>query len=94
MNRTIWKFALAADRDVQHVQMPIGADILHVAEQDGKPMLWAMVNPDADRRPRRILTITTGGDCTVQRVLSTQYIGTVLLHDGQYVVHYFDGGWA
>lgn len=44
MNKTIWKFPLAAQGE-QRISMPQGAEILTVQRQDEQACLWAIVSP-------------------------------------------------
>lgn len=57
--REVWKFPLEL-KDEQEVMMPEGADILSTGLQGGTIMLWALVDPDAVKKPRRIEIYGTG----------------------------------
>lgn len=57
--KTIWKYPLEFT-DKQIVQLPWGARILDVQEQDGL-CLWAMIDPKEERKIKRhIFIIGTG----------------------------------
>jgi hypothetical protein len=90
--RTIWKFNIQVT-DEQDVKMPRGAELLSVGEQDRLTpttlQLWALVDPDAEPRPRRIVIEGTGHPTEMNK---DQFIGTVLSFGGQLVWHVFDGG--
>src|SRR4051812_2081853 len=42
VSQTVWKFPLPVINNIE-LWMPLGAEILHVAEQDGQVCLWALV---------------------------------------------------
>ena len=85
---TIWKFELEKE-DIQSIQMPVGAEILCLQMQGGKPCIWALVNPQADNETRGFITYGTG------HVVPTEpynhiYIGTYQLFSGDLVFHVFE----
>ena len=85
--KVVWKFSLGA---VQHsVQMPRGAEILTVAEQDGNITLWAAVDPEEELVFRNLTVLSTGRSCG-EEVFNLPFLGTVFL--GVYVFHIFDEG--
>lgn len=86
MAEQIWKFPLDMTGH-QHVQIPIGAEILCVQMQAGTPCLWALVNLSAIEADRSIEIYGTGhtipsGD--------RRYIGTFQAQDGALVFHAFE----
>lgn len=84
----IWKYPLYV-QDVQTVEMPDEADILTIQVQGDAPCIWAMVNPDAPLKPRKIRIYGTGHP--VDPNLSAEcYIGTFQLKNGSLVLHVFD----
>lgn len=85
--KTIWKFPLAADG---LVRMPIGAEILSVQVQDGQPVIWALVDSDAETETRMFRVVATGQHFAPRP--EDRYVGTMQL--GQLVFHIFDGGSA
>lgn len=85
MRCTVWKYALEIT-DEQHVVMPWGAELLHVAEQNGKIALWARVITAQPEVRRLILIRGTGHPIDFQ-----PYVGTVVTAHGRLVWHVFDG---
>lgn len=88
--RVIWKFPLEI-RQHQTVNIPEGWKFLAVQEQNGKPVIWAEVNPDAPQRSWHILQLETGEK---HPIADHTYLGTVQLRapnlpGGTYVVHVF-----
>ena len=82
--QTIWKFPLEIT-DIQHVKMPKGAKILSVRDQGGIPMLWAMVNPEAEVENREIHIVGTGH---MRDMYELTYIGTTV--NDIFVWHIFE----
>lgn len=58
MSAAVWKFPLVPGPNV--LQMPKGARVLHVHDQNGVPCLWALVDPDAKVDMRGFLVAGTG----------------------------------
>jgi hypothetical protein len=56
---TVWKFPLAIT-DQQQIEMPVGAEILHVEPQEKTLCLWARVDPDAPLEGRAFVITGTG----------------------------------
>jgi hypothetical protein len=91
---TIWKFPLGA-KDHQLVEMPPDAKILAVQVQGGKPVLWALVDPERRTEKRRAISLfCTGQPLANEPVpLLGAYLGTIQLSGGSLVLHAFDGGY-
>jgi hypothetical protein len=83
----IWKFPLNVE-DAQTINMPLNAEILHVAAQTNTPNLWALVDENADLEPRHFVTFGTGEPMPENGYGS--YVGTYQLHDGALVFHVFE----
>lgn len=83
---TIWKFSLNAD-DRQCLYMPIGAKILDLQLQNGMPAIWAQVCAPAEQERRFFRLFTTGMEFDGNYL---EYIGTVQIGNGSYVVHVYE----
>lgn len=83
----IWKFELLIT-DMQEVAMPVGAELLSVANQNGNLCLWAMVNPSKVNQHRYIEIIGTGNPVYVDMGIDRKFIGTVVIN--QFVWHVFE----
>lgn len=83
---TIWKYELEVT-DKQWVNMPEGAKILTVQIQNGRPCLWAIVNPKNKPEERVIETYGTGNPF---KEFERSYIGTYQLQGGSLVFHVFE----
>ena len=83
MPKTIWKFELPPDG---LISMPLGAQVLDVQIQDDRPVMWALVDPDARCSVIRLALYGTG-----QTVPNRpgNYLGTFQQHGGALVWHVF-----
>lgn len=85
----IWKYPLEL-QDRQIVQMPDGAELLHVADQDGVLCVWARV--DEQRPPTDRIIYVRGTGHPVERKADGEihrYVGSA--QQGYFVWHVFDG---
>lgn len=71
-------------------EMPIGAEVLGVQNQNGWLVLWAIVDPRADKETRVFRVYPTGSETLDDR--PRKYVGTVQMLDGldPIVWHVFD----
>jgi pyruvate/2-oxoglutarate dehydrogenase complex dihydrolipoamide dehydrogenase (E3) component len=83
----VYKYPLTLAGEPQGVQMPVDARVVHVHEQNDRPVLWALVSPDSPAVTRVFEVIATGG-----RVPNGNYLGTV--HISWTVWHVFELGGA
>lgn len=81
--QTIWKFILQPECEVE---IPKGAQILSVREQDVDICLWALVDPAAEKQRRRFVGFGTGDDVPDRPMT---FLGTVHLGGGM-VFHVFE----
>jgi hypothetical protein len=56
--KTIFKYAI--NPGIQELALPVGAQILTVQEQQGKPQLWALVDTEAPTEARAFAVVGTG----------------------------------
>lgn len=85
MMRTIYKYPLTSQDSQVDIQMPIGAEILHVDIQNGVPCLWVKVNPRGTPERRRFRIVATGEPFQDDRL---KYLKT--FQDPPYVWHVFE----
>lgn len=83
--REIWKFKVEGDNC--NIEMPVNAEILSVAEQNGHMFIWAFVDKDAKRETRRFNVFGTGR--TIKISPSLYFLGTVFMKNG-HVFHVFE----
>jgi hypothetical protein len=84
MSQVIWKYPLNIS-DSQTIMMPRGAIIITAQLQHGTPTLWAIVDPEKEKEPRKILIFGTGHE---HQEINGVYINTV--QQEQYVWHIFE----
>lgn len=76
--KTIFKYELAIT-DNQYLCIPSPAEILHVGEQNGKLMLWAVVDNGLEMISIGISIFGTGNPAST---LGKTHIGTVQMSNG------------
>jgi hypothetical protein len=86
--RTVYKYPIEI-KGVQELDMPVGASVLTVQIQRGRPCIWAIVDPEqAEINPRSFRLAGTGHPIDGDDVLC--YIGTFQLSEGDLVFHLFE----
>jgi hypothetical protein len=83
---TIYKYPLQVT-DVQHVEIPVGAQILKVDEQNSKMFLWALVQNVSHTYNMEVRIIGTGQEFNDHS--DYEHLGSVLTSDGFFVWHVF-----
>jgi hypothetical protein len=91
----IWKFDIPTQSDCV-IYMPRGAQLLDVQVQRNRPVLWALVDPEAEQVPRGFALLGTGSGIATDGAPATafreQYVGTFQNLDQTLVFHLFDRG--
>lgn len=85
MSKTIWNFTL---RPVIEIEMPEGAQLLSVHEQNGELCMWVQVRTENPMVKRKFLTFGTGHILPDDQKLD--FVGTALLERGALVLHVFE----
>ena len=67
-------------------EIPAGAQILSVAIQFGAPVMWAKVDPEAEKKTRSLFILATGAEVPD----GVRFIGTLIFEDGGLVFHIFE----
>lgn len=88
MKKTIWKFEIKTDKG--NIEMPKDAEILSIQEQNNKPCIWALVNPDNETEERYFELFGTGHDVPCGMGIERNFIGTFQLSGGVFVFHVFE----
>lgn len=89
----IFKYPIVGNARNNEIEMPAGAEILSVGQQNGDLYLWAIVNPQKDLVVRSIAVVLTG-ETYAPAEGPFKFIGTVQIPNriiGEYVVHVFEG---
>lgn len=76
-------------KDRFEIELPRGAEILTVQEQNNAPMLWALVDPEAIKEKRKMLLLNTGAEMPPD-VNYHRFLGTYQLNGGRLVFHLFE----
>jgi hypothetical protein len=77
MAKGIWKFVLPSFE--HQVMMPAKSQVVHVGQQDGAVVVWAVVDPRVPDEPRRFFTVATGQPFPTDQA---SYLGTVQMPSG------------
>ena len=85
--KTVWKFRIPLG-NVVSIQMPRGAEILHVAEQHDYPCMWVLVDPVEPMQNREFRFAGTGHP--IEDHHAGQFIGTFFMQMGGLVFHIFE----
>lgn len=87
----IWKFQLQVAA-TQQIEMPAGARVLTVREQDDIGCIWAEVDPSAPLETRTFHTLVTGsnGRFTAGLVYCGTYILGAAFYEGSFVGHIYE----
>jgi hypothetical protein len=85
---TIWKFTLRPWS--AFLDMPRAAQLLSAGAQGDDVVVWAAVDPNAER-VQRVVTAVPTGHRLPPIVTGGGFVGTVQMDDGL-VFHVFDGG--
>lgn len=87
--KTIHKYPVEIlDRSI--IEMPVGAEILSVHTQGGKPMVWAIVDSEANVEQRYMELFGTGHPIPVDIGIDRKFIGTFLIGNDSHVFHLFE----
>lgn len=88
MNHTIHKYEIEV-KDINMINMPVGAEILCVQVQYKIPCIWAKVDNNPTEFKKRFFRLI-GTWHFVPYDETLEYIGTFQLHDGRFVGHLFE----
>lgn len=83
---TIWKYSVVTAKTRQCFEMPVGAKVLHVAEQNGLICLWAQVDPYETNLDSRYFHVVGTGNKIPDK--AGEFVGTALV--GEFVFHLFE----
>ena len=91
--KTIWKFTLEL-LDTQEIRLPEDSNILSVMEQDNKPVVYAIVNPEVPKLPIIFKVRATGQPIEEDIICDYIFLGTISTYNGTLIWHIFvkEGG--
>lgn len=87
--KKVFKYDIAIT-DYQTIEMPQGAELLKVDNQNGRIELWALVDPNAETEKRKFRLAGTGHKITDEEASKLRYVGTCILAGGGLVFHLFE----
>jgi hypothetical protein len=85
MSSTVFKWKLQPG--TQHISMPYGSQVIHVAEQHGDLCMWTVGDIGLVKKSRTFTVVPTGMTFGEGR-----HVGSALLEDGLIVMHVFEVG--
>jgi len=85
--RTIHKQQLQI-ADTWTYLLPMNAKIIHIAEQNGKPMMWYIFDANEQRNESRLLRTYGTGHLVADN--GQRHLGTVVLTSMPLVLHVFE----
>ena len=91
MQKVVHKYALsqAYYGGTQNVSIPKGSEILHLDLQFGYPTLWVLQPLNESRMDTIAITAVLTGMPTSANFTKEDFIGTLLMDGGNFVVHFF-----
>jgi hypothetical protein len=72
------------------LNLPVGAKVLSVQPQHGQVAMWVLVDTNAGTQRQRVFHVYLTGEPINELPQLLEFIGTVQLSDGQFVVHVFE----
>ena len=99
--KTVFKYPIT-NRDVQQIDLPEGAEVLHVNLQNGLPYIWVLHDatllgdqvvagrPDMKDAVTERRTFRLAGTGHPIDGTIKKYIGTFMMHGGALVFHFFE----
>lgn len=82
--RTVWKQPLKLYDGVQHLELPVGATIIAVGEQQNEPTIWYDCDSESPKEERRFIVRGTGAE------IQGKHVGSCETHGGHFVWHVFE----
>ena len=90
MTSRIYRYELSTVQSKQIITMPKDAALLSIQVQHNKPQAWVLIpNSDALLTQYTFHCFETGEYIDAELLKTLHYMGTAVLREGNYVVHYF-----
>ena len=87
MSRKVYKYQLPLQEELK-IPMPMGAKVLHFANQNEIPTIWVEVDTDEQDRAKTFFIVGTGHDIPTGKTVV--YIGSALFAGGNLVWHLYE----
>jgi hypothetical protein len=91
--KVILKYALCEPFSIPSsaaISMKIGSEVISLAEQSNIPTIWAITDTEEDGNEMRYFALIPTGSASLDHYQIKTFLGTVLLHNGSYVLHIFE----
>jgi hypothetical protein len=92
MSRVIWKFPVTTqtvgDDGSCKIAAPTGAEFYSVEIQHGRPVLYAIVDPEATIVTHTVYIFFTG-ETVPDDILRKKFLGTLMVENGMLVMHFW-----
>ena len=86
--RKIFKYEIPIEDEFE-LELPKGAQVLTFQIQYGKPVIWAIIDPEEDISEKINFRLFGTGHPIKKNVIGLSYIGTAQMANGQLVWHLF-----
>lgn len=90
MSRTIWKYELDPRSDVISLDVPNGAELLHVDSQHETICVWFELDPNDATEMRHFEIFGTGHLIREDMGINRCHIGTIQLKNGNLIFHVYE----
>lgn len=87
MAKEIWKYPVDLARKHQEIAIPRGSVFLAAQLQYARPVMWWLVDPDAEKTMHGFHLYMTGEPIEGQ---PGRYLGTYQLDNGAFVLHLYE----
>lgn len=88
--KVIYKYALTGGTGVQTIELPVNSVILSCVNQGNRPVLYAMHEKEQeDTQKVEVVTVETGKTVSSEIMGKCQFVSTVSLFEGSYILHVF-----
>lgn len=88
--KVIYKYVLTGGTGVQTIELPVNSVILSCVNQGNRPVLYAMHEKEQeDVQKVEIVTVETGVSVQSDIMEKCQFLSTVSMFNGDYILHVF-----
>lgn len=86
----IWKYSISNGIGYQTISMPKGSKIISAATQRNRICVWAEVDPDNQSLEAHNIELVQTGPPGTPSDTNRRFIDTVMLYDGDLVLHVYE----
>jgi hypothetical protein len=85
----VFKYPVHID-DYFSIDLPEGARVLHAEAQDGRPQLWALVDPETNVTVTRRFRFAGTGHPITEPLDKLRHVSTFSMEGGRLIFHIFE----